>query len=198
MTFGDFFLLKEANRNTALISIDIQPSYITACKYIMHDYIDFLNDFRGPIIIFWNGEDLGMESKHEMIDFLLEWGISEEVLDQIIWREKVYAFFRPWMDSGMDRRNLIKAIRYMVSLNKNDSRDISEDQWKTLFGEEWPDVESIIYGDSINIPDISLAELKTYSGCYLCGGGTDECLSEFRFLLEAFNIRYKIIKSLTY
>jgi hypothetical protein len=32
----------------------------------------------------------------------------------------------------------------------------------------------------------------------LCGGGKDECLSEFRFLLEAFNIRYKLIDKLIY
>jgi hypothetical protein len=40
----------------------------------MHDYVDLLNKFRGPIIVFWNGEDLGMESQAEMYEFLMEWG----------------------------------------------------------------------------------------------------------------------------
>lgn len=165
----------------------------------MHDYVDLLNKFRGPIIVFWNGEDLGMESQAEMYDFLMEWGVEEDVLDRIIWKEKVYAFFRPWMDMGMDRRNLIKAIRHLVMTRNTDSREITEEEWKSVFGDEWSDVESIVSSsDSINLPDISIPELKKLGGCYLCGGGKDECLSEFRFLLEAFNIRYKLIDKLIY
>lgn len=165
----------------------------------MHDYVDLLNKFRGPIIVFWNGEDLGMESQAEMYDFLMEWGVEEDVLDRIIWKEKVYAFFRPWMDMGMDRSHIIKAIRHLVMTRNNDSREITEEEWKSVFGDEWSDVESIVSSsDSINLPDISIPELKKLGGCYLCGGGKDECLSEFRFLLEAFNIRYKLIDKLIY
>ncbi len=199
MTFKEYFYLLESNANTALISIDIQPSYISGCKHLMRDYVKFLNSHRGPIMIFWNGPELGMESQFEMYDFLTEWGVEEDVLDRIIWKEKTYAFFRNWMDMGMDRKNLIKAIRHMVMTRNNDSRKVSEEEWETVFGNEWSDVEHIITSnDSINLPDISIPELKKYSGCYLCGGGRDECLSEFRFLLEAFNIRYKLIDNLVY
>lgn len=88
----------------------------------MNDYVKFLNNFKGPIIIFWNGEDLGMEPKDDLYYFLLEYGVDEEVLDRIIWKEKVYAFFRNWMDMGMNRNHLIKAIRHMVMTRNNDSR----------------------------------------------------------------------------
>lgn len=198
MSFKKFFHLLESNSNTALISIDIQPSYLSACKHLMNDYVAFLNRHRGPIIVFWNGEDLGMESLEEMQMFLADWGVDETVLESIVWREKTYAFFRNWMDSGMDRRNLIKAIRYMVTTRRNDSRDITDEEWEKVFGDEWEDVSDIVSGDMINLPDISISELKRFSGCYLCGGGKDECLSEFRLLLESFNIPYKLVEHLVY
>lgn len=100
---------------------------------------------------------------------------------------------------GMDRRNLIKAIRHLVMTRNNDSRKIEPEEWATVFGDEWNDVESIVTSnDSINLPDISIPELKKLNGCYLCGGAQEECLSEFRFLLEAFNIRYRLIDKLIY
>lgn len=199
MTFKEFIYFTESRENTALISIDIQPAYISACKHIMPKYISLLNFHKGPIIVFWNGEDLGMDSKLDMQKFLMEWGIDEEVLDRIIWREKVYAFFRNWMDAGLDRKNLIKAIRYMVMNRIDDSRDATEEQWQSGFGDEYDDLSHLLLGeDNINLPDISISELKKLSGCYLCGGGKEECLSEFSFLLEAFNIRYKLIDSLIY
>jgi hypothetical protein len=199
LSFTDYFYLVESNSNTALISIDIQPAYIKACKHIMRDYVNYLNSFGGPIIVFWNGPELGFEDQSEMYQFLSEWGVEEEVLDRIVWKEKTYAFFRPWMDMGMDRRNLIKAIRHLVMTRNNDSREVEPEEWATVFGDEWNDVESVVTSDdSINLPDISIPELKKLNGCYLCGGGKDECLSEFRFLLEAFNIRYRLIDKLIY
>jgi len=165
----------------------------------MPNLVSFLNSSKGSIIAFFNGSDVGIEdSKESVASYYLEHGIDEEVLERIEFKEKYYAFFRNWMDQGMSRKHLIKAIRFMVMNRFVDSRDVSSDLWKDLFGEDYEDISSIIESDNINLPDISLSALKSLGGCYLCGGSKEECLSEFRFLLEAFNIPYKLVKSLIY
>jgi hypothetical protein len=89
----------------------------------------------------------------------------------------------------------------MVMNRKNDSRDVTEEEWEKVFGDDWfknTDISKIVTDDSINLPEISIAELKRYNGCYLCGGGRDECLAEFRLLMDAFNIKYKLVDRFIY
>jgi hypothetical protein len=158
----------------------------------------FLNKRKGKILAFFNGPDLGMDDSDQVMNYFIDNGLDEELASRIDFRAKTYAFFRPWMDSGMDRAHLKRAIRYMILKGKNDSRDIETDEWRELFGNEYTVVEKIIDSDSIFLPDVSLAELKQYSGCYLCGGAKDECLSEFRLILEAANIKYKLVRDFIY
>lgn len=165
----------------------------------MRNYVTLLNSFTGPIIVFWNGPELGMEGKEEMQSFLLEWGVNEEVIEGINWKDKSYAFFRGWMDQGIERRHLIKALRHLVLSKHYDSRDIEDEEWKKIYGDDWEEVSRVVTSsDGIYLPNISISELKKFSGCYLCGGGEHECLSEFRLLLEAFNIKYKLLSRLIY
>ena len=193
-------LITERSLSLPIIVIDVQPSYDKFCSSIMDDLASFLNSSQGSIICFFNGPDVGVEdSKQSVASYYLEHGVDEEVIERIEFKEKTYAFFRNWMDAGIERKDLIKAIRFMVMERISDSRDVSSDQWKELFGENYSNLSSIIESeDNINLPDISLAQLKALGGCYLCGGAKDECLSEFRFLLESFNIPYKLVNSLIY
>lgn len=193
------YLLVES-RNRPLISIDIQPFYAKYLNSILGRFVDFLNNHKGDVYYFYNGSEMGIEDDDSSISFwLLENGLNEDVLERIKFRPKEYSFFRNFMDAGMDRHELIKIIRYMVMNRIYDSRNIEEDQWKEILGnlyDRWSRV--VLSDDNISIPDISIAELKQLSGCYLCGGGKHECLSEFKFLLEAFNIKYRLIESLIY
>lgn len=193
------FLLVESP-TTPLISIDIQPAYERYCSRIMRNFVNFLNTHKGDVYFYYNGSDVGIDDNPESITYwLMEHGVNEEVFDRIIFREKYYAFFRNFMDAGMDRHELIKIIRYMVINGITDSRDVDEEKWQEILGNKFNEFENLLTGgDNIHLPDISIKELKTLSGCYLCGGGKDECLSEFRFLLESFNIKYTLIKSLIY
>lgn len=191
--------INEAYNRDCIICIDIQPAYESHAKKIMNNFVNFLNSYKGEIYYFYNGSDVGIDdNSYSISEWLMEYGVEEEVLNKIIFKEKYYAFFRNFMDQGMDRHEIIKIIRYMVMNRINDSRDIEEEQWKNILGKEYNNYEYIINSDNIHIPDISIGHLKTLNGCYLAGGGRDECLSEFRFLLEAFNIKYKLIKSLIY
>lgn len=204
MDFKEFFILKESNSQTAAIVVDIQPLYDKHCRFIMKRFAQFVNDFKGPIVCFYNGPDIGGDEEYQVKEYFLEHEITEEKLEEILFKEKMYAFFRNWMDRGVDRKQIIQAIRYMVITRKYDSRDVTDDEWKKVFGEDvWEDdtgdLQTIVTDDDcINMPDINIAQLKQYSGCYLMGGGKDECLSEFRLILEAFNIKYKLIDSLIY
>ena len=157
--------------------------------------MDVLNRFQGNILYFFNGPDLGFETEQEMIYWLFDNGVEEDVINRISFRPKVYAFFRNWMDMGLDRDILIKCIRYMELHGKNDSRDVTEEEWRNLLGEDY---EDIIERDMINLPDIDLQELKNMQPFYLCGGGRNECLEEFRIFLDAFNVQYHIIEKLVY
>jgi hypothetical protein len=187
------------SRNTPLISIDIQPAYEKYCSHIMTKFVNFLNSHRGEVYYFYNGSDVGIDDTAESIKYwLLEYGVNEDVIDKISFKEKTYAFFRNFMDSGMDRKEIISIIRYMVTNRLTDSRDIEDDKWKEILGNKYDEFYDLVNTDNIYLPDISFRHLKELSGCYLCGGGKDECLSEFRFLLESFNIRYTLIKSLIY
>lgn len=50
----------------------------------------------------------------------------------------------------------------------------------------------------ISIPNISLGNLKKFSGSYLVGGGKKECLDEIKILMDTFNIRYKMVNKFIY
>jgi len=193
-------LLTERSTMVPFISIDIQPGYQKYCDHIMPNFARFVNSHKGPLISFFNGQDVGLDDTPQTVaEYFYEAGVNEEVTDRIIYKEKGYAFFRNWMDEDMSRSDIIKAIRYMVTNHKNCSDNVSEDEWKIVYGDDWDwGISEIVNRDSIYMPPISISELKNYEGCYLCGGGKDECLSEFRFLLEAFNIKYTLVKKLIY
>lgn len=94
-----------------------------------------------------------------------------------------------------DDRFIIQAVRYMALHHVNDSRDIEAEEWEKEFPHDWKD--SYEY-DNINLPDIPLNTLKTFSGSYMMGGGEYECLAEVRLLMNAFNIKYTMVKDYTY
>jgi hypothetical protein len=190
--------------NTPIIVIDVQPAYDKWCGKIMPALTNFLNKSHGPVLCFFNDPEVGGNVEHEVVDYYLENGIEDDRLNSIDFRPKTYAFFRGWMDAGMERKFIIKAIRYMVMNDIRDSREITTKEWEKIFTDvgakdfELDDLLRIVEDEPLFVPDISISELKRFSGCYLCGGAKDQCLSEFRFLLEAFNIRYKLVNSLIY
>ena len=80
-----------------------------------------------------------------------------------------------------------------------DSREIEDEDWKKLLGDDYDDVEYILNGgDMMNIPDIDVRTLRKFSGSYIIGGGRDEYLAEVQLLMSAFNIRATEIKRYIY
>jgi len=50
----------------------------------------------------------------------------------------------------------------------------------------------------IYLPDINIADLKALNGSLLGGGGAHECLKELELLMNAFNIKYKLVNDWVY
>ena len=116
--------------------------------------------------------------------------------------DKGYGYLRSWHDQGVDDTVIVKAIRLMYQAKVNDSRqlfggedsDTYEQGMRDLLGDDY----LIGMGDTISVGWASVAQLKKFNGAYLVGGGRNECLWEVKVLMNAFNIRYKMIDSLVY
>ena len=192
--------LNEARRNRVIL-VDFQPAYAT---FNPGDYdpalmnaLSYINKKQPEVLAFFNGEDVGIEdTKEEVMWHFMENGLDEDLTHLFTFKEKSYAWLRQWMDEGVDDAMTIRVIRYLVMNDLNDSRDIDDEAWLALVGEDfeyYDDREMNIY-----LPDISIADLKTLSGSLLGGGGQHECLKEMQLLMNAFNIKYKLVQDWIY
>jgi hypothetical protein len=194
--------INEKRKNNVIV-VDIQPMYASYLnsRIDMGDFIEFIKE-QGKILYYYNGPDtVGDDTKDDIIRWLYEKSdYDDELLDKlesrdVIWYDKGYAFFRAWMDEGADVSFIIKAIRWMAGRKIWDSREIEPEEWQEKFPNDW---EDFMEDDMLNIPDIPLSILKSFSGAYLVGGGKDECLKEVEILMSAFNIRAKKVRDFIY
>lgn len=180
--------------STNVIIVDIQPAYDKWCKHLMPQLCDFLNKQRGNTLIFFNGEDLDLDNKNSVINYYYDYGLSEEKIETIEWKEKIYGYFRDLMDSDIEPKIIIKIIREMFLQKVNDSRDLPEDFLNLLYNTYSVDLENY----PTFLPDFSFKLLKEYNNCYIGGGGKHECFREITLLMNALNIKYKEMKKFIY
>jgi hypothetical protein len=182
--------------NTPLIVVDLQPDYDGfGQENFMHTkkFVEFIHKQKN-IIWFFNGDDYTNDNKKTIQHWLIEeFGIDEDVVENISFREKGYGFFREWMDAGIDPKVIIKIIRAMIVNRTNYSSDLD---LSLLLDEE--DFEEVSNLGDIVIPDIAIGELKRLSGAYICGGAKSECFREITLLLNALNIKYKEVSEFIY
>lgn len=191
-------------QNTRIMLVDFQPAYENAPNYsdALQNVTEYLNRTKpSNVLIFFNGDEVGIEdTKHAVYYHYTEYGMDEEVGENFNFREKGYSFFRNWMDHGdIEDNEIIKIIRYMAISRINDSREIDEKIMIDLFGQDkYLSIADYIDGDNIYLPDINIAELKSFSGALIGGGGKHECLREIQILMNAFNIKYKAVRDWIY
>jgi hypothetical protein len=180
--------------NVPLVVIDVQPEYHFVCKTITPDVVSLINK-HSKVKIFYVGIEnsgIGQDSKNDVIDYYLDYGLDENRIRSLSFHEKGYGFFRSWMPV-VDKHFIIKVLREMFIRRIYDSRDFIG--LKEFLGKEYKDWMD---DDPLIIPDINIRDLKEYNNCYICGGGRSECLEELTILFNTFNIKYTIIKRLTY
>jgi len=200
-------LINEVQVNgKTLINVDIQPEYEPYINsFEIPQWIAFLNKSAksNKIVFLYNGADtLGMISEADYRDWLFENGLKGQVLDNAVFYDKGYAFFRYCMDSGIDQENIVDLVQYMIKNNINDSRDIDTEMWNHYMsqtGHDQQDVRDLLEpaGDMINIPDL-IEFLQPYSNIALTGGGINECLKEVEIALLAMDKPFSILQEYTY
>lgn len=158
--------LSETNTNRDLIVVDIQPIYSRGfTQHFLKTFADYINDGEfNSIFYLYNGPDLGGEEWWQLADWLMDHGVEEEKIESMESYDKGYAFFRSYMDMGMDENDLIAMIKYMFENKIYDSRDLPDEVWEDL-GLDRDDWEP----DMINIPDVFF-KLQHYNNPLLCGG----------------------------
>lgn len=186
-------------RGDSIILVDFQEGYSSAggYDYAIESAIEYINKKQPHVTAFYNGADVGFDDQPEDIMWhYIEHGLDEDLTHLFDFKEKSYAWLRNWMDEGVSDKEIIKVVRYLVMHDINDSRDIEDEDWLALVGEDfrfYDDREMMIY-----IPDISISNLKGLSGSLLGGGGRHECLRELELFMNAFNIKYKRVDEWIY
>lgn len=197
MKFRQYITEKRKNN---VIVVDVQPMYKNFIPFKMYEFTNFLKE-QGRILYYYNGPDtVGSDTKSQIIDWLYEVSdYDDELFNKLnhrdtIWYDKGYAFFRGFLDQGVDTSTIKKAVRYMMSKKVNDSREIEPEEWIEVL----PELEGVYFEDMINLPDIPLNVLKRWSGSYIVGGGKNECLKEVQLLMSIFNIKAKEVRKFIY
>jgi hypothetical protein len=183
--------------STNILVVDVQPAYRHHCNKVVGKICRLLNDQTGQIVVLFNDEEMTNDALYDVQQYYIDHGLNPELIEdgKIKFIEKQYAFFRGFMDNGVDDHIILKTIRAMVMQRKNDSRDMALED--ILTPEEYSQVSEIY--DSIWLPDyVDIAMFRKMSPFYMCGGGRSECLREIELACNAFNIRYKRMDSLIY
>ena len=191
MKFKEFLLESRAD----IVLVDFQPVYDALCQRVFEYVVKELNKgLFNRCIAFYNGEELGLNSKNEVIQYYMENGVNEDIVNQIEFTEKGYGYLRDLMDEGVDDSIIIKIIRYLITNRLNDISQIDDEEMLN-----WLDDHGIRPDEfHLSIPDVPIARLKSLSGFRLGGGGEHECLREIELLCNALNIRYKRVSQWVY
>ena len=190
-------IISEARRDSVIL-VDFQPAHYTEeFGYIeaMEAAINYINEKQPSVTVFFNGEDVAEDRAGDVAQHYVDMGLDEDLVYDIDFKEKTYGWFRSWMSYGVSEATITKVARYMVMNNFNDSREIEEEIFLELVGDDFDDN---MYNDALYLPEISIADLKSLSGSLLGGGGRHECLQEIQMLMNAFNIKYKLVNGWIY
>lgn len=129
-----------------------------------------------------------------------ELGLPDEIIENIIWYDKGYAWVRVCIDNYIAEDNVVNFVRFIYENNINDSRDLNKDLWKKYIRKySKDDVHDLLRfsKDAVTIPGL-MDFIKPYNNIDLCGGGINECLKEVEICLKALNKTYRPIKQFIY
>lgn len=174
------------------VSVDVQPEYMGWADYhnYLPNFINYINenfDTYTHVIFLYNGWDtLGMITESGYIEWLLENGLREELIDRIKFYDKGYNFFRFPMDAGIDGEDIVEFIRFMKVNGVRDSREIDWEDCKGFAEDNETATLLKKYNDVVYLPD-ALDFLAVYDRIEVVGGGRNECLREIELGLMALN-----------
>lgn len=193
-------ILEESQASGTLVSVDVQPSYEDSISFSVFEYCSFINQSQFDEIHFlYNGyETLGMDRESEYQRWLLENGLSRDIISRAYFYDKSYAYFRYCMDMGYTGQELVKLVRWMWKKDIRDSRNVDSEEWPDHVDEDLINIVNKS-DDPLLVPELMDYANKNISGSIsLCGGGVKECLKEVEIALLALNKTYNISHKWTY
>lgn len=198
-------IFESAYNGKELIVVDIQPEYEKGFGFKTYQFIEFLNAHANEfssITLLYNGPDLGMVSQSDYTMWLIDNGLDEDVLNNINFFEKGYAFFRNAMDAGVDHDEIVHVIAFMAKNDINDSRDLTEELWNQFSATFPNDVDIVEYlkdnEDAIFIPELIDELDNSKQAPFVMGGGRNECLAEVLIVLKYLGRSYSLINQFVY
>lgn len=131
---------------------------------------------RNKITYFYNGYyTLGMMREYELIDWLVENGLNENVLDKIEFVDKGYGFLREAMDCGVDDESIIEGVKRIIAGENHTEVDGYAIHWNECY----PIIEKL---DNI----------------VYVGGSRMACLQELELVTQAYNKNYQFKEEFCY
>lgn len=142
-----------------------------------------------------------MESSQDIIYWLVENGLDEDVINHLDFFEKNYNFFRDAMDNDIEHSSIVKLLKYMSENDIHDSRDLNETTWE-IFKSNNEDEDEIIdflkeSDVMIYLPDF-MDKLSEIRNPVVMGGGKDECLAEVLIAMQVLDINYSTFSQFIY
>ena len=183
-----------------IVIVDVQPEYKSNINFQISDLLKKSITY-SKILVLFNGPDMGFLSEQSLKDYYFEKldydeDIYEEFASKATFFDKSYGFFRDLMDHPcFDEDSVTKIVKYMISNDINDIRELEED-----------DIKNINVSDLLieNLEDYSfyippLAEiLPEWNGSDIAGGAHNECLAEVEILSSAMNLQLNRLREFIY
>ncbi len=173
-------IIKESKiMKTNLAVCDIQPEYESSFPFTIAQFTKWLNKSsrrRDKITYFYNGYDtLGMIRENDLIEWLVENGLNENVLDKIDFIDKGYGFLRNAIDENVDEELIIEGIKLIIA------------------GEEDIEVEgnTIFYNDCYPV-------IEKLDNIVFVGGSRCACLQELDLVAQAYNKKFRFNEKFCY
>ncbi len=208
-------LLLERSLNKPLVVVDVQPAYSGFMDGMddsqFEEIIQFVSSTRGPVLMFVNAEQDGLTSD-TVEDIKVYWedsGFDPEQWGRVKIVDKGYGYLRGWMDQGVHPKLIIQTIREMYRQKVwssdqlfNGDEDLFLDFIKQVCGDRsihaYCHSPTILTGDPIHVGWTAVDKLRQFNDCYIMGGGANECLREVTILMNAFNIKYTVLRDYVY
>lgn len=212
-TFNQFLNERYAMNYNNSIVVDIQPVYEKSFYWMTQNFskhiVNLLTNGK-KVLYFFNGSESGIseDNKQSITYWLVEnypyannenddyYDEQEKIYNLILnnchWIDKGYGFFRELMDIGIEENKIIKIIRYLYVNKLRSLKDADPFVIENLIDER------LSRNVDFYCPNIEIDLLKRFNGSHIMGGYEHECLKEITLLMNAFNIKYTLLKQFTF
>ena len=102
-----------------LLVIDFQPAYAKCFgSWMTREVLALMRGMSPaePIVVVSVNEELSGDDATSIQEFWIEQGMDEELMERVTFLEKPYAFFRSWMDQGVEDHEIVAGRIFMATL----------------------------------------------------------------------------------